>query len=631
MKCFSALFLSLVLRLSLCDFVSDTASVVTENVSSELDLGVYKVTEELSNENVDIQPDDTADNPENFETQNLSDEMMVQDAPNNETEELDIKREEANSTEIVEVNTEVNEGNDSSSQSSITTTVSTTTSEESASATEEVENLPSTTTTQEVSTDENETGGESTTQTVSVTVSTTSGTEPATSDEVGKGDSATESSPYTTAVPETVTTISPKCKNRTESDNTTYNMFGDRNISIETALRSVEKGLSNQIRKVLHHYQRAGEVKIPGPSILPDPLDMPDMQRSISLARMTFTNMKLYGLSNFTVEHVNTDIDKMQVYVLLRMKRLVILGNYTMRSFFKRSSGPFNVTLLDVYSEGSVELRPDGDGMLHATDSEMDMEANDMKIHFKNLGSMLEGIVSGVGIVLFDSIKPPVLEKVNDIIRNDVNVKIKAASKKYVNSVKPVDLAVAEGRRYVKEKGYDPYHLRNYSLKEGDYSLNVTRFVLNGLSRFYRVGNVSLFMDVGTIQVGVHVATQRLTGECEWDVKLGKFYSRVAYTNLTVDHVQIRASVNQSLDVCKHPVLDRLDIEVGKVKVQMDRKQPLDIIFEYVVNSLPSMIRHVIVDAMEQPIKDKVQEILNSIDVEKIVDDNLSLLDTLEL
>ena len=41
-------------------FVTDTASVVTENVSSELDLGVYKVTEELSNENVDIQPDDTA-------------------------------------------------------------------------------------------------------------------------------------------------------------------------------------------------------------------------------------------------------------------------------------------------------------------------------------------------------------------------------------------------------------------------------------------------------------------------------------------------------------------------------------------------------------------------------------------
>lgn len=322
------------------------------------------------------------------------------------------------------------------------------------------------------------------------------------------------------------------------------------------------------------------------------------------------------------------------MYILLHMKRLVILGNYTLRTFFSRAAGPFNVTLLRVDAEGAAELRPDSDGQLQATDSQMDMYAQDMKLDFKNLGyagSMFQGMISGIGTFLFDSIKPEIIEKVNDVIRNDVNAKIKQVSKKYVNSVKPVDLAVAEARRYVKEMGYDPYHIRNYSIKEGDYSLNITHFVLNGLSKFYRVGNVSLSMDVGVIQVGLHVATERLTGECEWDVKLGKFYSRVGYANFTVDHVQVRASVHQSLDICTHPMLEDVDVEVGRVKLKMDGKKPLDIILEYVVNSLPTLIRHVIVDAMEIPIKHEVQKILNKINVEKLVDDNLPLLDNLNL
>lgn len=316
------------------------------------------------------------------------------------------------------------------------------------------------------------------------------------------------------------------------------------------------------------------------------------------------------------------------------MKRLVILGNYTMRTFFKRASGPFNVTLLNVDAEGAAELKPDGDGQLQATDSEMDMYAHDMILDFKNLGfagSMFQGMVSGIGTFLFDSIKPEILDKVNDVIRNDVNTKIKEISKKYVNGVKPVDLAVAEGRRYVKEKGYDPYHIRNYTINEGDYSINITHFVLNGLSKFYRVGNVSLSMDTGVIQIGLHVATQRLTGECEWGMKLSKFYTRVGYANFTVDHVQVRALVNQSLDICKHPMLDDIDIEVGKVRLKMDGKKPLDFILEYIVNSLPTLIRHVIVDAMEIPIKHKIQEILDNIDVEKLVDQNLPLLDNLNL
>lgn len=44
------------------------------------------------------------------------------------------------------------------------------------------------------------------------------------------------------------------------------------------------------------------------------------------------------------------------------MPRLVVLGNYTAKSWFKKAAGPFNVTILDVTSSGAAALTRDEDG-----------------------------------------------------------------------------------------------------------------------------------------------------------------------------------------------------------------------------------------------------------------------------
>lgn len=315
-------------------FFTDTASQLAENASSELELGVYKVTEELSNENFDVLSDDL----DYSETQNLPDEMMWQnDASNNGSEVLDRKVED----------TDLNERNDTSSESFTTSSVSNASSEDNSTLMEEETKtslvsekteISSMTTVAGVPT---ETNTEARTQSMSGTETTMAET---VSDRVEEEDSTVDSLsliPSTTILTEAVTTSSVKCENRTDNSSTINTLFGDKNISVEDALKSVEKGLSNQIRKILHHYQKAGEVKIPGPSILPDPLDMPDTRNSFSLASMTFTNMKVYGLSNFTVEHVNTDIDKMQVNKLYHFLKteyskyiwLCAVHNYKINAF----------------------------------------------------------------------------------------------------------------------------------------------------------------------------------------------------------------------------------------------------------------------------------------------------------
>lgn len=242
-----------------------------------------------------------------------------------------------------------------------------------------------------------------------------------------------------------------------------------------------------------------------------------------------------------------------------------------------------------------------------------------------------QSMVSSVGTFLFDSIKPYILQEVNTNMRRDVNAKIKTITSKLPSYVSPVDLAVTEGRKYVVKMGYDPYHLRDFEYKQSILRINVSELWLKGLSQFYRVNDISLSIENNTAQIGIQLVTKRLDGSCSWTVTLGRRgkLSRTGLSNFTVEHLQIRAFVNQPLNIQHGPVLDDLDIEVGKVKLTMDGTGSLDYVIEMVVNQLPDLIRHIIVDALEEPIRNKVQSILNEINLKELVESKLPELDQL--
>jgi len=311
-----------------------------------------------------------------------------------------------------------------------------------------------------------------------------------------------------------------------------------------------------------------------------------------------------------------------------------VLGNYTLRAWFgKPAAGPFNVTLIDVDAEAAADLVPDEDGNLQANETEMDMRFRDCELDFKNLGftaSLFQGIISSVGSVLFDGIKPFIINEVNTNLRADVNAQVKAITSKLPKLKVPVpDLAVNEGRAYVRRMGYDPYRLTDRNVKEGPLNLTVSELTISGLSNFRRAGDIGLQVDGPTLRMTVHVVTGAVTGSLRWRYQLGltKTFGRAGESNFSADHVQVRAVVNQTLDIRNKPVLDRLEIEVGKIAVQMDRREPLDYVIEIAVNSLPPLLRHIIVDALEEPIKLKVQTILDDVQLEKMVEERLPELD----
>lgn len=54
-------------------------------------------------------------------------------------------------------------------------------------------------------------------------------------------------------------------------------------------------------------------------------------------------------------------------------------------------------------------------------------------------------------------------------------------------------------------------------------------------------------------------------------------------------------------------------------QVRCDGAGTLDYVTEFLVNILPNLLRYQIMDALENPAKVRIQQVMNKIDVEKIV------------
>jgi hypothetical protein len=63
----------------------------------------------------------------------------------------------------------------------------------------------------------------------------------------------------------------------------------------------------------------------------------------------------------------------------------------------------------------------------------------------------------------------------------------------------------------------------------------------------------------------------------------------------------------------------------------MDGAGTLDYAIEFVVNVLPNLLRYQIVNAIEGPVKTRLQDIMDSIDVEEMIEEKLPQLDELKL
>lgn len=86
----------------------------------------------------------------------------------------------------------------------------------------------------------------------------------------------------------------------------------------------------------------------------------------------------LLNLRN-TVESIKNFI-WFQVYVELRIKRVLIEGNYSVNNLLISNAGPFNITLTNVTATGTVDMEINKEGKLYADKSSIDMKYENIEV-----------------------------------------------------------------------------------------------------------------------------------------------------------------------------------------------------------------------------------------------------------
>lgn len=65
--------------------------------------------------------------------------------------------------------------------------------------------------------------------------------------------------------------------------------------------------------------------------------------------------------------------------------------------------------------------------------------------------------------------------------------------------------------------------------------------------------------------------------------------------------------------------LDDLQLELGNIQVRCDGAGTLDYVLELIVNVLPNLLRYQIMDALENPLRNRIQDMMDKIDVEQVL------------
>lgn len=281
----------------------------------------------------------------------------------------------------------------------------------------------------------------------------------------------------------------------------------DRKNSIKDHNQKVsENQLAAQILAIVEHFQQDDPIGLPGVPI-PDPMTTQDTKTTMMGTTMELKDIKVFGVSKFRLKKSHVDLQKMRVETLMQLDHIHSTGNYKMKALFQSSSGPFTVDLHDVYAQGNATLGVMLNGQIQVQDIIMDMWFEDMKADFQNLGvigAVFQSALNSQPKLIFDSIKPTLLKEAYGqmIDEIDTNIDKMVGDRKFSNSISPLDMVIAELRKEIRTRGFDPFRVPDYNQTAGIFAVKMKNTWVVGISSFYRVGNVTTVLDKNIATMG---------------------------------------------------------------------------------------------------------------------------------
>lgn len=98
--------------------------------------------------------------------------------------------------------------------------------------------------------------------------------------------------------------------------------------------------------------------------------------------------------------------------------------------------------------------------------------------------------------------------------------------------------------------------------------MKMTNTWINGVSSFYRVGEIVVGVDNLTVSIAMQIGTQKILGTSQWEVSFGSgMITRSGNVQFTIDHIKAFFEINQSLDMRRRPEIKDLQLELGNIQV----------------------------------------------------------------
>ncbi|XP_061382773.1 uncharacterized protein LOC116769931 [Danaus plexippus] len=400
-------------------------------------------------------------------------------------------------------------------------------------------------------------------------------------------------------------------------------------------LKDGEQKMSEYILKVIEHYKQPNPEGLPG--VGSQPYSVPDSRKSVGLfSSIDFIDTEVYGINKFRVIYVNLDIENMEGRAALEIDNLHIRGRYALNAFLNSNYGGFTANITGIKITALTTLGVERDGKLRAHDITMDVNFNNIAVNFENSGllvGLLQGLFNSIGTILFESIKPNLLKEAYTNMRTEINKKIDqvVGDIEFPNTITPLDMVIVDARNKIRDVKMDPLRIDDYNTSAGWVNINLKNTWLYGLSTINRVGNVSLKVENKTVVADFSIGTEEMLGSTDWEISGCRgLISSFGTSSFSVKHIRGHFILVQPLDTRKRMMLKTLELDVGNVQLRFDGAGTLDYLFEFSTNILPNVLRYQIVDAIQNPLKWKLQSELDQIDIEEAIKNELPRIDKLQ-
>lgn len=340
-----------------------------------------------------------------------------------------------------------------------------------------------------------------------------------------------------------------------------------------------------------------------------------------------------YYLLNLTIIYLSSIF---QVTAALRIDTLQARGNYSITSWFGSSKGPFTVDITGLKILAKANVGVERDGHLKARDIHVDLSFSTIATNFQNLGflgGMLQSIINNGGVAIFDSSLPAILKEVYPKARAEINKKLEevAGDLQFPNSISPLDMVICDLRNKVSDMKLDPYRVQDYNTSVSVFTIHLSNTWVTGISSFQRVGNITLKMENNTAVIDFEIGTQKLEGRTQWDIgAIGGLLNRAGTASFSIEYISARIIAAQPLDTRKTPTFRDIDFDIGNIQIRCNGAGTVDYIIEFAVNVIPNLLRYQIMDALEGPLKERVQQELDKLNVDELIKQELPKIDQIQ-